>query len=69
MNRLKKAWQVLWGEDLGTAYPYRFVQLFYYQDMILALDGTGDIYRIETWPEFHGSYASVSLWLTNPVRP
>jgi len=69
MNRLKKAWRVLWGEDLGTTYPYRIVQIMYYQDAILGLDGMGDIWKIDTYPYPSPSYATVTLWLKNPVRP
>lgn len=67
MNRLKKAWRVLWGEDLGSQYPHKLIQLMYFQDSILGLDGNGDIYKIDTWPNYNGSSASVSLWLKNPV--
>ena len=66
MNRLKKAWQVLWGEDLGTAYPYRFVQLCPFQDRILALSGDGDLY----WVHYtYNGELIVELQMKNPVRP
>lgn len=66
MNRLKKAWRILWGEDLGVSHPYRFVSLTYFRDDILALSGNGDLYQI------HFPYSGVpwvELVMTNPVRP
>lgn len=67
MNRLKKAWRVLWGEDLGTAYPHKFVQLVYYQDGLIGLTGDGDLYKIELGYRCYDY--SVSLLMENPVRP
>jgi len=67
VNRLKKAWRVLWGEDLGSGGPYRFVQLLNYQDNLIGLAGNGDLYAITVG--YRGYDVSVSLLMVNPVRP
>lgn len=65
MNRLKKAWRVLWGEDLGTGYPYKFVQLMYFRDDVIGLTGAGDLYKISFGYNCYDNY--VTLLMQNPV--
>lgn len=66
MKRLRQAWRVLRGEDLGTSYPHKFVQLVYYHDNLIGLAGNGDLYKIELG--YRCCDYSVSLLMQNPVR-